>query len=170
VAELAEAVGMRPGRAAAAVGWLAREGGVRVGPGGDPVFPGEGVDPARAAEAAAAAAEARRRLDRSRVERVRAYAETRECRRRLLLGYFGQSFEPPCGRCDNCERGDVTHPADAPSPFPEGSRVGHRSLGEGTVMGVEGDKLVVLFDEQGYTTLSIPLVEKGNLLEPVSDG
>ncbi len=31
------------------------------------------------------------------------YAETAECRRRLLLGHFGETLErAPCGGCDNC--------------------------------------------------------------------
>ena len=172
LADLAEAIGSRPGRVAAAVGWLAREGAVGVGPGGHPVFAADGSDPARASAAAAKAVEARRRLDSSRVDRVRAYAESRQCRRRLILAYFGEPFEPPCGACDNCDR-----PADEPveggvggsgavdSPFADGMRVRHRSLGDGTVMGTEEDKLVVLFDEQGYSTLSIPLVLEGDLLE-----
>jgi ATP-dependent DNA helicase RecQ len=180
LAELADTLGAKPGRMATAVGWLAREGALRVAPGGDPVYAGEGVDPAGAAKAAAAAVAARRRLDRSRVERVRAYAETRQCRRRLILGYFGEPFDPPCGGCDNCDRlgagdGDGDGDGDRASGqgaradrvrFAEGSRVRHPSLGEGTVMGSEDDKLEVLFDEQGYTTLSIPLVEEGGLLEP----
>ena len=171
LAELAELTGSRPGRVGAALGWLARQGAVRVGPGGDPVFACDGVDPARAAKAAAEAAAARRRLDHSRVERVRAYAESRECRRRAILGYFGQPFEPPCGACDNCDRDDGGPPGDTPetvSPFADGTRVRHRSLGEGTVMGTEGDTLLVLFDGQGYRTLSIQLVLEGDLLEAVS--
>jgi ATP-dependent DNA helicase RecQ len=165
LAELAQLTGARPGRIAAAVGWLAREGAVAVGPGGDPVFACEGADPAEAAGAAAAAVTARRRLDSSRVERVRAYAESRQCRRRMILGYFGEAFEAPCRMCDNCDREGTSGKDVATSPFVDGTRVRHRTLGDGTVMGTEGDTLVVLFDEQGYTTLSIPLVLEGDLLE-----
>ena len=30
------------------------------------------------------------------------YCETTRCRRQVLLGYFGETFERPCGNCDNC--------------------------------------------------------------------
>jgi ATP-dependent DNA helicase RecQ len=167
LAELAEAAGTRPGRAASAVGWLAREGGLEVGPGGEPVVAPGRADPSQAAAAAAAAARARRRLDGSRVEMVRAYAETRACRRNLLLGYFGEVGEGPCGNCDNCdERGgeaDDRRPA-TDAPYPPGCRVHHRALGDGTVMQADDDALVVLFDDRGYTTLSVALVEQGELL------
>ena len=50
-------------------------------------------------------AEEYRALQRSRVEMVRGYAETRRCRRQFLLGYLGEADSPRCERCDNCERG-----------------------------------------------------------------
>ncbi|MFJ6086724.1 RecQ family ATP-dependent DNA helicase [Streptomyces sp. NPDC092369] len=42
------------------------------------------------------------RLEQSRVDMMRGYAETTDCRRRFLLGYFGDSVTVPCGGCDNC--------------------------------------------------------------------
>ena len=173
IGALAEATGLKPGRATSAVGWLAREGAVAVGPGGEPVVTVDGADPSRAAAAAAAAAKARRRLDRSRVEMMRSYAETRDCRRQLLLGYFGEPADRPCGNCDNCDAGGAGgRPVNAPGKgrFLAGGRVRHRTLGDGTVMRTDGDTLVVLFDEHGYTTLSIPLVDEGNLLRSVTVG
>ena len=158
---LAETAGLRPGRVAAAVGWLAREGALDVGPGGDPVRATGAVDPQAAAKAAAAAATARRRLDRSRVDMVRSYAETRSCRRHVLLGYFGEPYEPPCGACDNCETGAA---AATEAPFTVGTRVVHDLLGEGTVTGAEDGKVVVLFDDRGYTTLATDLVLEQGLL------
>ncbi|MGW0829311.1 RecQ family ATP-dependent DNA helicase [Streptomyces prunicolor] len=49
------------------------------------------------------------KLERSRVDMMRGYAETTDCRRRFLLGYFGDSGPVPCGACDNCT-GPVTKP------------------------------------------------------------
>ncbi|MFF4897966.1 RecQ family ATP-dependent DNA helicase [Streptomyces sp. NPDC001068] len=43
-----------------------------------------------------------RKLEQSRVDMMRGYAETADCRRRFLLGYFGESVPVPCGACDNC--------------------------------------------------------------------
>ena len=40
--------------------------------------------------------------DRSRVEMMRGYAESRGCRRAYLLGYFGEDLPEPCGNCDTC--------------------------------------------------------------------
>jgi len=50
------------------------------------------------------------------LEQMMTYAECPECRRRSLLGYFGETFsEPNCGACDNClnprETFDATVPA-----------------------------------------------------------
>ncbi|WP_043665268.1 RecQ family ATP-dependent DNA helicase [Streptomyces xylophagus] len=42
------------------------------------------------------------KLEQSRVDMMRGYAETTGCRRRFLLGYFGDSVPVPCRACDNC--------------------------------------------------------------------
>jgi ATP-dependent DNA helicase RecQ len=42
------------------------------------------------------------RIARQQLRRVLNYAESTECRRAVQLGYFGESFEPPCNACDNC--------------------------------------------------------------------
>lgn len=40
-----------------------------------------------------------------RLDRMVSYARTEACRRRFLLGHFGERYrEGPCGACDNCER------------------------------------------------------------------
>ena len=49
-------------------------------------------------------------------------------------------------------------------PFPVSSSVRHNEWGLGTVMSYERDRMVVLFDEVGYKTLSVPIVRKGGLL------
>ncbi|WP_262061691.1 RecQ family ATP-dependent DNA helicase [Streptomyces sp. STR69] len=49
------------------------------------------------------------KLEQSRVDMMRGYAETTDCRRRFLLGYFGDSVRVPCAACDNC-KGAVVKP------------------------------------------------------------
>jgi ATP-dependent DNA helicase RecQ len=115
-------------------------------------------------------AEAQRRLERSRVDMMRGYAETDRCRAVFLVGYFGQRLEVNCGVCDNCRAGTAPDPtADRDSPFKVQSRVRHEEFGEGVVTDVEDDKLTVLFDDVGYRTLSLALVVEHGLLDPVAD-
>ncbi len=108
-------------------------------------------------------AEQRKMLDQSRLDMMRAYAETQDCRRQFLLNYFGEAFDDPCDRCDNCEAGTVV-PAPVTLPFELNARVHHESWGDGMVMRYEGDKVLVLFDDQGYKTLSVEMVTERNLL------
>jgi ATP-dependent DNA helicase RecQ len=46
--------------------------------------------------------------------------------------------------------------------------VRHAEWGVGTVQRFEADKMVVLFDDVGYKTLSVDLVVANDLLEPES--
>jgi ATP-dependent DNA helicase RecQ len=128
-----------------------------------------GVDDAPSASelvlAAAEAEERRRSFDRSRVDMMRAYAETADCRRAFILSYFGEPFEPPCGRCDNCEAGRAQAPP-ADVPFPVGARVEHGQWGQGIVQRYDDDSMVVLFDEAGYKTLALEVVRSRSILTP----
>jgi ATP-dependent DNA helicase RecQ len=129
----------------------------------------EPVTDAPSSELVMAAAEAeamRRSFDRSRVDMMRAYAETDDCRRAFILSYFGEPFEPPCGFCDNCETGRVNAPP-VDVPFPVGARVAHGSWGEGVVQRYDDDSMVVLFDEAGYKTLALEVVRERALLTAV---
>jgi ATP-dependent DNA helicase RecQ len=115
-------------------------------------------------------AEEYRALQRSRVDMVRGYAETRRCRRQFLLGYLGEDGSPRCERCDNCRSGiaaeeDAQAATAPPAPFEAEQAVHHASFGDGTVMSVEGDELTVLFEGSGYRTLSVPTVVEHDLLE-----
>ena len=82
-------------------------------------------------------AEARQRVDRSRIEMARGYAETDACRRQFLLGYFGEDLPEPCGNCDNCADGsayeedydDGAAAAAGGEPFPLQAAVVHKEWG-----------------------------------------
>jgi ATP-dependent DNA helicase RecQ len=112
-------------------------------------------------------AESHRHLERSRVDMMRAYAETDRCRAEFLVGYFGEELEERCGACDNCVSGVAPDPADEPgSSYAVLDRVHHGTFGAGVVTDVEDDRVTVLFDEVGYRTLALELAEDG-LLEKV---
>jgi len=166
VDDLAEATGLSLGRLATAIGWLARAGGLQVEAGGTAISLAPRLKAVGAVGAASDAAEARRRLDQSRVDMVRGYAETRGCRRRYLLGYFGEAHPGSCRACDNCEAGQGRHAGTEGRPFASGQRVAHAVLGAGTVMSVEDEKVVVLFDDNGYKTLLLDMVVDEGLLRP----
>ena len=111
-------------------------------------------------------ADSQRSLERSRVDMMRGYAETDRCRSDFLVGYFGERLEQRCGVCDNCRAGTAVDPADEQTaPYPVQSRVRHEEFGSGIVTDVEEDRLTVLFDDVGYRTLSLELVETQELLE-----
>ena len=124
---------------------------------------GEGAE--EAAARAAEERESRAKVQQSRVEMMRAYAEARGCRRQVLLGYFGEPLDQPCGNCDRCAAG-VDDAGTADEPFPVHSQVSHPVWGSGQVMGYEGDTVTVFFESVGYRTLALELVRAGNLLTP----
>ncbi|WP_374224854.1 ATP-dependent DNA helicase RecQ [Paenarthrobacter sp. DKR-5] len=164
-AALAAATGLPPRRVTGLLNLLqdtgcldARAGRVRLA---------ANADPHRVAARAVELAAARVRVDRSRVDMMRAYAETDACRRRFLLGYFGEELPAPCGNCDTCSDGRAYREAahdDASDPFPLQTRVLHPQWGPGVVMRHEEDALTVLFDLEGYKTLSRRAVRERHLL------
>jgi len=109
-------------------------------------------------------AEVARSIQKSRIEMMRAYAETRQCRRQFLLRYFGEVGTEPCADCDNCRAGTVSDAPELPSPYAAQDPVRHATFGAGVVMGLEGDQLTVLFDDVGYRTLSLSTVIDRDLL------
>ena len=136
-------------------------------------------------------AEARQRVEQSRLTMMRAYAETDGCRRQFLLGYFGEDLPEACGNCDGCaaaaaglpqHSGSRKHDGGAQGrkaasgkkkagkkahdPFPLQSAVVHKEWGPGLVMRHEDDVITVLFEQEGYKTLSRSAVVEHELLRP----
>jgi ATP-dependent DNA helicase RecQ len=180
---LAERTGLPARRLIHLITLLEQVGAVRVGKGGRLSVPGLAPSPAEAAGLALAQVERHQTLRRSRVDMMLQYAERRNCRGRALLAYFGEQMSGACGHCDNCEAGtagraerrpavraprQAAPPAEAAGkkhrPFPVSSVVRHREWGAGTVMGYERDRVVVLFENVGYKTLSVPVVRRRGLL------
>jgi ATP-dependent DNA helicase RecQ len=163
-ARLAEATGLTPRRVTALLTLLADTASVRIGRRGAVLR--RGVDVDEAVAAAVARVEERERIDRSRIEMMRSYAETRRCRRQALLAAFGQELEEPCGNCDTCAAGTATETAaaQAPGDWAVDERVRHAEWGDGIVMEVEDDRMTVFFDSEGYKTLSLEIVADTGVL------
>jgi ATP-dependent DNA helicase RecQ len=166
VAALAALAGRSRRRTDAIVGRLEELGAVRVDASGS-VTETEGDDELPAAQAVEAQ-ERRRAVERSRVDMIRGYAEAPGCRRAFLLGYFGEPFEAPCGRCDRCRALEsqgvrATRRSSTPGPFTVNDRVRHTTFGVGTVTGVEPDRVTVAFEDAGYHTIATSAAEDGVL-------
>ena len=104
----------------------------------------------------------------SRIDAMLQFAEAPGCRGQHLLAYFGERLARPCGHCDNCRVGAI--PAARRSaenlPYPVHSTVNHPEWGAGLVLRYEQDRMIVLFDDVGYKTLSVPVVVRQGLLTP----
>jgi ATP-dependent DNA helicase RecQ len=167
-AELADEAALSSTRLAGAVNLLEQAGALAVRPEGHIEARDDAPAPREAAVAAVEVAESHRRVEQSRVEMVRGFAETSGCRRQFLLGYFGETLDEPCGSCDTCRAGTAAaQPDPGDSPYDLQSRVRHAQWGEGVVMRYEGDRIVVLFEEVGYKTLLLQAVADRGLLEAV---
>jgi ATP-dependent DNA helicase RecQ len=118
---------------------------------------------------AVAAQNARRAFERSRLEMMRSYVDLRDCRRGFILNYFGQPFSPPCGACDVCDVGLSSAAPTADAPFAVGARVEHEAFGLGSVQRIESDRIVVLFDERGYTALAADVIADRGLIRQADE-
>jgi ATP-dependent DNA helicase RecQ len=167
--DLAEEMDLSAARATALVNLLEQAGVIEPAEDGRLVLADDAPEPDEAARQALDLAESHRKVEQSRVEMMRGYAESRGCRRQYLLSYFGEHLAEPCGNCDTCEAGTAyEQPAPEASPYPLLSQVRHAEWGPGTVMRYEGDRIVVLFEEVGYRTLALEAVNERSLLESVS--
>jgi ATP-dependent DNA helicase RecQ len=168
--DLGEAAGLSPARRTNAVNLLEQVGAVHTSGEGRVSLAGE-APAEQAVEAAVAAAERHRRLVRSRIDVVREYAEATGCRRRHLLGYFGEQRDEACGHCDTCERGTAQeHVPTDDDGLTSSTPVRHPKWGDGVVLSTEDDRFTVLFDDHGYTTLSRDVVRDNDLLEVRENG
>ncbi|PRX70629.1 ATP-dependent DNA helicase RecQ [Nonomuraea fuscirosea] len=161
---LRERTGLSPRRLTTLLDLLERSGAARVG--ARRIGPAPGAPaPETAAELARELAERRRSVERTRLEMMRRYAETDDCRRRFLLGYFGEHVADPCGDCDTCHAGTADRRQEEESgPFAAHARVEHRTWGPGEVIQRGDDRLTVLFDEAGYRELHLDAVIDQRLL------
>jgi len=48
------------------------------------------------------ASEDQKRIERQKLDALLGFCETMQCRRQVLLEYFGESLKNPCGNCDTC--------------------------------------------------------------------
>jgi ATP-dependent DNA helicase RecQ len=163
-AELAEATGLSATKLTRLVNLLEEAGALLVGPDGRIAYRPRGMSPGQAVDAALELAETRQRVDRSRIEMIRGYAETTGCRRQFLLGYFGEELARPCGTCDTCSGDTAVGATRGQARYRVNGRVAHDQWGPGLVMRVEDDRITVLFDRVGYKTLSLDAVRTQNLL------
>ncbi|GAA1426255.1 RecQ family ATP-dependent DNA helicase [Agrococcus citreus] len=168
--QLRERLDVGASRLTSAVNLLEQAGAVETNGDGDLVWREGTVKPA--VDEAARLAEARRRVDRSRSDMMRGYAETGGCRRRFLLGYFGEDLPELCGACDTCVSGSAARveeargASEADANWPVGLDVRHEAWGDGSIVSEDGDRITVLFDEEGYKTLALEAVERSGVLQP----
>ena len=45
-----------------------------------------------------------RRIERQKLNDLMGFCHSASCRRETLLKYFGETYNPPCGNCDNCKQ------------------------------------------------------------------
>lgn len=161
--KLRETLGIGASKLTGLVNLLEYVGAITVDDRGDLRYVKRGPEPKRAVAHAMEFDQSRRKMDDSRIDMMRGYAETTGCRRRYLLEYFGEPYPKTCGACDNCASGK-TEPARTDGPFQIHAQVVHVTWGPGTVMRVEPDRITVLFEDTGYKTLSLDAIERDGLL------
>jgi len=112
--------------------------------------------------------ETKRSYDQSKLAMMLQYCETRSCRRKFILNYFGEDYDVVnCGACDNCRAaiaaGTVVTPIESAAEAAEfriGDIVYHTKFGSGTVERSERDLVTVLFPAHGYKTLLVSAVRR----------
>ena len=118
--------------------------------------------------------ESRHANDRARLDAIMHYAQTTDCRLRVLKNHFADSVDCDCGHCDNCRDQNArtlappeppaqvvppstpAHGGSSEAPlFVLGQKVRHRRFGQGEVVTVEDEKAVVRFGRFGTKTVKV---------------
>jgi len=128
-----------------------------------------------------------KRIEQRKLDALLGYCETVACRRQVLLGYFGEAYEGPCGNCDTCANqvatwdGTVAAQKALSAVVRTGQRYGGGHLvdvllGRATARARERghDKLPTFgagtdLDERSWRSVLRQLVATG-LLQPDADG
>ena len=106
------------------------------------------------------AAEEIKRIERGKLTALLAICETAGCRRKAILAHFGEAHAGGCGNCDTCrnpvETWDGTEAAikALAAVYRTGERFGAGHVID-VLMGVENEKLPLLFTTTGSAPLSI---------------
>ncbi len=106
-----------------------------------------------------------RRRDKERLKQMTFYATTTKCLRHFILSYFGESSEPMCGHCGNCDAEmdilDITIDAQKVLScifrLKQRGRSGGKTLLSGILCGSESEQI----KSGGYETLSTYGIMKG---------
>jgi ATP-dependent DNA helicase RecQ len=169
-ARLADELDLTASKVTTAVSRLQDAGAVELLPDGQ-VAPLTGPDDLEdAVQQAERASEHRHAYEESRIAMVRTYAETRDCRREVLLSYFGEAFDGPCDACDSCAEGRTEADDPGERPFAVGADVRHEEWGPGVVQRYGDGRMTVLFEDAGYRTLGVDLVVERGLLQAADGG
>jgi ATP-dependent DNA helicase RecQ len=92
------------------------------------------------------ASDAHKRVERQKLETMLGYCEVTTCRRQVLLSYFGDRLDRPCGNCDVCRRpvdtwdGTVAAQKALSCVYRTGQRFGVRYLVD-VLQGTETDRV-----------------------------
>jgi ATP-dependent DNA helicase RecQ len=129
----------------------------------------------------------RRRIESHKLQSMVGFAESLTCRRRVLLGYFGEHLEQDCGNCDVCqnppERFDATEDARKALScvFRVGQRFGVKHVVD-VLRGAETDRIRNLNHDRlttygigadrsdaEWTSIMRQLIHRGLLLQDIAN-
>jgi len=130
--------------------------------------------------------ERQRRIERQKIEALLGYCEAVNCRRQVLLGYFGETDHPPCGNCDNCRTpvpnwdGTIAAQKALAAIYRTGQRFGTQHLVD-VLLGAETERILKLghnrlktfgvgteLDRRGWLSVFRQLIAQGFVLSDIA--